>query len=69
MKINTEATRDKCREKYGSVAACYRAYEVSPRLFYATTAGIRGVTERDGVSKRILDRLRSEGLLVEKEVQ
>ena len=64
MVINTQATRDRVRNRYGSVAECVRQYGVSDRVFYMTTSGARGGSGRAGVSRRVLDRLRAEGLLV-----
>ncbi|WP_020675523.1 hypothetical protein [Geopsychrobacter electrodiphilus] len=65
MKIDKDATRDRCRKKYGSVFACHEAFGVHARVFYAATDGTRGLSGRDGVAKRTIDRLRTEGLLVE----
>jgi len=64
MKINSEATRERCRAKYGSVAACYRAFGVGHRIFYAVVAGSRGQGGGGAISSMILERLEREDLLV-----
>lgn len=66
--INFEATISAIRRRYVSVAACAREYQVSKQLVYLALRGARGgKTHQAPVTGYLLDRLRSEGLLVERD--
>ncbi len=73
MKINVKASRDKIRERYGSVRKfareCMEVYglgniDAAYDLVGKTIQEKRGVSGRASIAKAIRTRLESEGLLV-----
>jgi hypothetical protein len=59
------ATIENVREKYGSVKAFCQAAEISRRSFYRTLDEGWGLRRRVSGARSAIERLRSEGLLVE----
>lgn len=64
--LNFTATLTAIRSRYGSVAECARVYNVSKQALYLALRGARGGRSHPApVTGYMMDRLRSEGLLVE----
>lgn len=62
--IDSQATHDKVRSKFGSIPAFCREIEVSPRTYYFAVKGDRGQTRSKSDAKRVLEALEQQGLLV-----
>lgn len=63
-KIDKDFTLLKIRKCYGSVQHCSDVFGVNERTLYAAVSGSRGISNRETISKRIVDRLKKENLLV-----
>lgn len=64
--VNFHATLDRIRQRYTSVAKCAVAYQVSKQAIYLALRGARGGRSHPApVTGYIIDRLRTEGLMVE----
>lgn len=62
--IDSKATHDKVRGKYGGIPAFCRAHSFSARTYYNAVIGARGQANRKSDAKRILECLKEEDLLV-----
>lgn len=62
--LDPEQTREAVRSHYGSIMAACREYDVSPQIFYAVLRNARGFGPTATVSRRIRERLETEGLVV-----
>jgi|LGVE01.1.fsa_nt_gb hypothetical protein len=61
--VNSAATAEAVRAKYGSVQEFCRQAAVHPDTFYLALRGKRGLTRKKSQAALVLKRLDSEGLL------
>ncbi|MGE4544182.1 MAG: hypothetical protein AB7D06_08735 [Pedobacter sp.] len=64
VQVDTVATADAVRARYGSVLEFCRQASIPTDTFYRAVKGTRGHTRKKSAPALVVERLRAEGLLV-----